>query len=74
MIVRPDEPNIGRFPNEDSQSLVFGDDNLFKVSKFSGWDRIEGGTRANVGLQYSAHSIKPDILTLWSGNRITWVV
>ena len=28
--------------------------NLFKVNKFSGWDRVEGGGRANVGMQYTA--------------------
>ena len=54
IIVRPNEPNIGRLPNEDSQSLVFDDTNLFKVDKFSGWDRVEGGGRANVGVQYTA--------------------
>jgi LPS-assembly protein len=54
VIVRPDEPNIGRLPNEDSQSLVFDDSNLFKINKFAGWDRIEGGGRANVGVQYTA--------------------
>jgi LPS-assembly protein len=54
VIVRPDEPSIGRLPNEDSQSLIFDDSNLFKVDKFAGWDRIEGGGRANVGVQYTA--------------------
>jgi LPS-assembly protein len=54
VIIRPDETNIGRFPNEDSQSLLFDDSNLFKVDKFAGWDRIEGGGRANVGIQYTA--------------------
>lgn len=54
LIVRPNEPAIGRLPNEDAQSLVFDDTNLFKVDKFSGWDRVEGGTRANAGLQYTA--------------------
>jgi LPS-assembly protein len=53
LIVRPNEPNIGKLPNEDSQSLVFDDSNLFKVDKFAGWDRVEGGTRANVGVQYT---------------------
>jgi LPS-assembly protein len=53
VIVRPDEPSIGRLPNEDSQSLIFDDSNLFKVDKFAGWDRIEGGGRANVGVQYT---------------------
>jgi LPS-assembly protein len=54
LILRPNEPNIGRLPNEDAQSLVFDDSNLFKVDKFSGYDRVEGGGRANVGVQYTA--------------------
>ena len=54
VIIRPNEPDIGRLPNEDAQSLVFDDSNLFKVDKFSGYDRVEGGGRANVGLQYTA--------------------
>jgi LPS-assembly protein len=54
IIVRPNEPRIGRLPNEDSQSLLFDDGNLFKIDKFAGWDRIEGGGRANVGIQYTA--------------------
>jgi LPS-assembly protein len=54
LIIRPNEPNIGRLPNEDSQSLVLDDSNLFKVDKFSGYDRVEGGGRANVGIQYTA--------------------
>ena len=37
-----------------SQSLVFDDSNLFQVDKFSGWDRVEGGGRANAGLEYTA--------------------
>ncbi len=40
-------------PNEDAQSLVFDATNLFERDKFSGWDRIEGGVRANLGLRYS---------------------
>jgi LPS-assembly protein len=54
LIIRPSETNIGKLPNEDAQSLVFDDTNLFKVDKFSGWDRVEGGGRANVGVQYTA--------------------
>ena len=54
LIIRPNEPAIGKLPNEDAQSLVFDDTNLFKVDKFSGWDRVEGGSRANAGLQYTA--------------------
>jgi LPS-assembly protein len=54
VIIRPNETNIGKFPNEDAQSLVFSDTNLFSIDKYSGYDRVEGGSRANVGLQYTA--------------------
>jgi len=54
IIIRPNETQIGRLPNEDAQSLVFDDGNLFRVDKFSGWDRVEGGSRANAGAQYTA--------------------
>jgi LPS-assembly protein len=54
LIFRPNEGYVGAFPNEDAQSLIFDDSNLFKVNKFSGWDRVEGGGRANVGVQYTA--------------------
>ena len=54
LILRPNETDIGQFPNEDSQSLTFDDTNLFSVDKYSGWDRVEGGGRLNAGLQYTA--------------------
>jgi LPS-assembly protein len=54
VIVRPNERLIGKLPNEDAQSLIFDDSNLFRVDKFSGWDREEGGGRANAGIQYTA--------------------
>ncbi len=54
IIVRPNETAIGSLPNEDAQSLVFDATNLFQVSKFSGWDRVEGGGRANLGVKYTA--------------------
>jgi LPS-assembly protein len=40
-------------PNEDAQSLVFEASSLFDVDKFSGFDRVEGGTRANLGMRYT---------------------
>ncbi|WP_291867086.1 LPS-assembly protein LptD [Bradyrhizobium sp.] len=51
VIVRPNETYAGRLPNEDAQSMVFDASNLFAVDKFSGYDRVEGGGRANVGVQ-----------------------
>jgi LPS-assembly protein len=54
VIARPNETQIGKWPNEDAQSLIFDDSNLFRIDKFSGWDREEGGGRANYGVQYTA--------------------
>jgi len=54
-IIRPNETRIGRMPNEDAQSLVFDDTNLFAIDKYSGYDRVEGGSRLNYGLQYAAN-------------------
>jgi LPS-assembly protein len=53
IIARTNELRAGRMPNEDAQSLVFDDTNLFEWNKFSGYDREEGGVRANVGAQYT---------------------
>jgi len=53
LVVRPNEQWMGKLPNEDAQSMVFDDTNLFRADKFSGWDRAEGGTRLNVGGRYT---------------------
>jgi LPS-assembly protein len=53
LIVRPSEMWAGALPNNDAQSLVFDDSSLFAWDKFSGWDRTEGGSRLNFGLQYA---------------------
>lgn len=53
VFVRPDARSDLVLPNEDAQSLVFDAASLFERDKFSGFDRIEGGTRANLGLRYN---------------------
>ncbi len=53
IIARQNSVRQDNLPDEDAQSLVFDDTNLFEWNKFSGYDRIETGTRANVGLQYT---------------------
>jgi LPS-assembly protein len=53
VFVRPDERLAGGIPNEDAQSFVFDATSLFERDKFSGFDRTEGGTRANVGIRYT---------------------
>lgn len=53
IVARPDSIEQEDVPNEDARSLVFDDTLLFDTDKFSGYDRIETGTRANIGLQYT---------------------
>ncbi|WP_343314785.1 LPS-assembly protein LptD [Brucella sp. BE17] len=53
--MRNNERYAGQLPNEDAQSFVFDATNLFSRDKFSGYDRVEGGTRANLGLRYSGN-------------------
>ncbi len=40
-------------PNEDAKSVVFDDTSLFFESKSTGFDRIDTGTRLNVGTKYN---------------------
>lgn len=53
IVARQDAVTQRRLPDEDARSLIFDDTNLFEVSKFSGYDRTEMGTRVNAGLQYT---------------------
>ena len=67
LVLRPNETAIGKFPNEDAQSVVFSDSNLFSVDKFSGWDRVEGGGRVNAGFQYTAQVNRAGSLNILFG-------
>ena len=42
-----------KVPNEDSRSVELSDDNLYRSSKFSGYDRVENSSRANYGINVS---------------------
>jgi LPS-assembly protein len=53
IIARPNRVDQFRTPDEDARSLVFDDTLLFDTSRFSGYDRLETGTRANIGMQYT---------------------
>ncbi len=55
LFARPDERFAGvlGIPNEDAQSFVFDASTLFERDKYSGYDRMEGGTRVNLGIRYS---------------------
>ena len=68
IVARPNETNSLRVANEDAQSLVFDANNLFEWSgKFSGFDRVEGGTRANIGALYTGRFGKEAFANLLLG-------
>ncbi|MFT4347232.1 LPS-assembly protein LptD [Bartonella ancashensis] len=53
IFVRNNEHYTEYLPNEDAQNFIFDATTLFQRNKFPGYDRIEGGTRTNIGLRYS---------------------
>ena len=53
--------------NDDAQSFVFDDTNLFSYNRFSGSDRQETGLRANLGGRYQVNFADNDYLELIAG-------
>ena len=53
--------------NEDSQSVIFDDTNLFSYNRFTGIDRQETGLRVNVGGRYLASFDDGNYLELVGG-------
>ena len=53
LIAAPDEPVDANTGNEDAITLNFDTTSLFLSDRFTGYDRFEGGVRANAGLSYT---------------------
>jgi LPS-assembly protein len=51
--VAPRIDQNSKLPNEDSLDVEFDETNLFRPNRYTGYDRIEGGTRAAYGLRHS---------------------
>ncbi len=54
-------------PNEDSNFVEFDEANLFSMSRYPGFDAIESGARANLGLKWSRTSPSGWAMTLAAG-------
>ena len=50
--------NPDRIPNEDSLDFEFDDTNLFEPQRFTGFDRVEGGSRVSYALHWSAYNTR----------------
>ncbi len=67
IVARQESVTQRRLPDEDARSLVFDDTNLFEVSRFSGYDRTEVGTRVNTGVQYTFQAYNGGYARLLAG-------
>ena len=54
LMLSPYGGNSDKIPNEDSIEMEFDDTNLFRLNRFSGLDRVEGGLRLIYGLKWGA--------------------
>lgn len=54
-IVSPNGGNDPKIPNEDSIAFEFDDTNLFSANRFTGIDRVEGGSRVHYGLKWGLY-------------------
>lgn len=52
----PDSGDDDDIPNEDSQVFEFDETNLFEPSRFTGLDRVDGGTRLAYGLRLDSRA------------------
>ena len=55
IIAAPSEYDRDKVGNEDSSAPTYSVTNLFLEDRYPGWDRFEGGVRANTGLLYSVY-------------------
>jgi LPS-assembly protein len=56
-VTAPNGSNPDHIPNEDSLAFEFDETNLFERSRFSGSDRVDGGTWVAYGLRTGAYGI-----------------
>jgi LPS-assembly protein len=56
LVLSPNCCNSGKIPNEDSRTFEWDDTKLFSANRFSGYDRVDDGSRVNYGLQWSAYN------------------
>ena len=56
MVISPNSKNSNAIPNIDSTVFDFDNTNLFVENRFSGYDRVETGSRLSYGLKWSAYN------------------
>lgn len=67
LVYRGSDTTAVGITNDDAQSFVFDDTNLFSYNRFSGGDRQETGLRLNVGGRYQANFADGSYVELIAG-------
>ncbi|MBT6096076.1 MAG: LPS-assembly protein LptD [Rhodospirillaceae bacterium] len=67
LAIAPNGGNPDEIPNEDSTDFEFDETNLFSFNRFSGIDRVEGGTRVNYGLKWGLYGKSGGSSTVFLG-------
>lgn len=67
LVYRGSDTSAVGITNDDAQSFVFDDTNLFSYNRFSGSDRQETGLRLNVGGRYQANFANGSYVELIAG-------
>jgi LPS-assembly protein len=56
LVMAPDCCNSGKIPNEDSRAFEWDDTKVFAANRFTGFDRVDSGSRVNYGLEWSGYN------------------
>jgi LPS-assembly protein len=67
IIVSPNGGNPDKVPNEDSLDFELDDTNIFSSNRFTGVDRVEGGSRLYYGLRGSIYGSETGYATAFIG-------
>lgn len=65
--ISPRGQNRDDIPNEDSRDFEFDVTNLFARNRFTGWDRVENGPRANYGVRWAGYWPEGDTVSVTLG-------
>jgi LPS-assembly protein len=67
VIIGPNGGNPDKIPNEDSLDFELDDTNIFEANRFTGVDRVDGGTRVYYGMRGSIHGSETGYATAFIG-------
>jgi LPS-assembly protein len=73
LVMSPDCCNTGKIPNEDSRTFEWDDSKVFAADRFSGYDRVDAGSRVNYGFEWSAYNDKGGKADIFLGQSYQFI-